>query len=131
MNPKQMAGYYISRAGVAVAFGVLTGLTSERWWFGLLCAALLMVFFAWAPHSGRYTIQEGRAVAGLQRDERSQAITAKAARNAFVVLAVGVGTLVVYFGAVVGKDVPVALASLVLALGVATYYLSDFILRRR
>lgn len=66
----------------------------------------------------------------LRRDERTQAINDKAARNGFVVTIGAIGGITLYFGSIVLTDVPVTVLSLVLALGILTYFVSDFWLRR-
>ncbi len=56
-----LSRYYISRAFVSLAFGVLFALAISPWWLGALSTLLVFSFFLWAPHSGRYAVQPGRA----------------------------------------------------------------------
>ena len=66
----------------------------------------------------------------VQRDERTQAIVDKAARNAFVVLALSVAGIVIYFGMFARTSVPVTALNLTLVLAGLVYVGTDFWLRR-
>jgi heme A synthase len=66
----------------------------------------------------------------LQRDERTQTVTDRAARNAFVVTMLVIAGMMIYFGSASIASVPIVALKLVLAVAALTYFLSDFWLRR-
>jgi hypothetical protein len=66
----------------------------------------------------------------LQRDERTQEITDKAGRNAFIVMAFAVAGLTLCFGSTALSAMPVRFLSWTLTLGVLTYFATDLWLRR-
>jgi len=125
-----MRAYYASRMLVAIAFGALFLLTGSPWWVGVLMGALALVFFLWAPRSGRYAVHAELGVTALRRDEHTQAINDKAARNAFGIMVLALAVILIYFSAVAPGDVPVALLVAPLILGVAVYFISELLLRR-
>ncbi len=125
-----MSRYYVSRALISVIIGGLLALMGLHWGMAVLGGVLVFAFFLWAPRSGRSAVHPELGVTALRRDERTQAINDKAARNAFVVIMLVMGGLAVYFGTIAPAEVPVSILSLVLALGVVTYFVSDFWLRR-
>ena len=125
-----MTGYYVSRAVLSVALGALFVLAGSAWWVGLIAGALAFLLFLLAPHSGRYVVDPRLGPAALQRDERTQSISAAAARNAYVVSMLALGGIIVYFGLVALGDVPIMVLDGLLILGVLVYYVSDFLLRR-
>jgi hypothetical protein len=90
----------------------------------------LIALFLYAPHSGRYAVHPELGVMALQRDERTQTVTDRAARNAFVVTMLVIAAMAVYFGSLSPAGVPVVALKLTLVLGALTYFLSDFLLRR-
>jgi len=106
------------------------GAHRAEWWLAALIGVIVLAFFLWAPSSGRYAVHPEHGVMALRRDERTQAINDKAARNGFVVTIGAIGGITLYFGSIVLTDVPVTVLSLVLALGILTYFVSDFWLRR-
>ena len=126
----KMSLYYISRAFISLALGGLFALTGSRWWMSVLVSVIAFAFFLWAPHSKRYTVHPEHSVTSLRRDERTQAINNKAARNAFVVTILAVAATAIYFGTIAPADAPVFFLNLTLALGMLTYFVSDFWLRR-
>jgi hypothetical protein len=125
-----MTRYYLSRAALAAAMGLLFVLTGSPWWAAVLIGGLIFALFLWAPHSGRYAVHPEHGVTALRRDERTQAINDRAARNAFVVSMLVLAGIAIYFGALAPGLVPVTLLNLVLALGALTYFASDAWLRR-
>lgn len=122
--------YYLSRAVLSAAFGGLFALGGSPWWMAALVGTLTFAFFLWAPRSGRYAVHFERGITALRRDERTQAINDKAARNAFIVTVLAAAGLVFYFGTIASADVPVHALNLVLILGMLTYFASDIRLRR-
>jgi uncharacterized membrane protein len=125
-----MSRYYISRVFISAAFGGLFALTGSPWWMAVPVSVVLIALFLYAPHSGRYAVHPELGVTALQRDERTQTITDRAARNAFVVTALVIAGITVYFGAISSASVPVVALQLTLAVAALTYFLSDFWLRR-
>jgi len=128
---RSMTAYYLSRAAISIAFGALFAVTGSSWWMALLMGGLVLAFFLWAPRSGRYAVHSELGITALRRDERTQGINDKAARNAFVVSMLAVGGIALYFGALALTSVPLAALQLVLAVGALTYFVSDAWLRRR
>ena len=92
--------------------------------------AVTLAFFMWAPRSGRYSVRPESGVAALGRDERTQAITNKAARNGFALTMLSGAGLVLYFELVASSDVPVRALALVLLIGTVTHFASDLWFRR-
>lgn len=126
-----MKAYYLSRAALSAAFGLLLVLSGTPWWHGLLIGLALVGLFTLAPHSGRYAVHPEFGVTALRRDERTQAINDKAARNAFVAVGLALGATTFYMGAAGAAAMPAALPRSLLLIGLMTYYVSDIILRRR
>jgi hypothetical protein len=126
-----MKAYYLSRAVLSTAFGLLFALTGSAWWVALLVGLVLFGLFLWAPRSGRYAVHPEYGVTALRRDERTQGINDKAARNAFVVVGIALGALLLYTGLTAAAVVPTSAIDWLLLLGVAVYYASDLALRRR
>ena len=95
-----------------------------------LASVFVLALFLWAPHSGRYAVHPEFGVTALRRDERTQTINDQAARNAFIVTVLIIAGIAVYFGTIAPTNVPVAILNLALLLGMLTYFVSDFWLRR-
>ena len=125
-----MSTYNISRIMISVAFGLLLTFTGFEWWIAVITSFVIFLFFLWAPRSGRYAVHPEFGVTALRRDERTQAINDKAARNAFVVVILAMGGVAIYFNSLLSTNVPVKILDLIIVLGVATYFGSDFWLRR-
>jgi hypothetical protein len=127
-----MTRYYVSRILIAWIFAALFYAVGSSWWMALLVGAMATAWFLYAPHSGRYQVDPERGVTALGRDERSQWINDKAARNALVVLGLALGGLNIYFGTIAGRAaVPIEWTRWLLTGGAAVYLISDLILRRR
>ncbi|OGO25735.1 MAG: hypothetical protein A2W33_10685 [Chloroflexi bacterium RBG_16_52_11] len=122
--------YYLSRALISLAVGGLLALTGSPWWSAALAGTIVFGWFLWAPRSGRYAVHPELGVTALRRDERTQIINYKAARNGFIIVSLAIAAIKIYFGAVVGSAVPVALLGYTLVLAAVTYFLSDLGLRR-
>ena len=125
-----MRAYYLSRAAISAALGLLLAVTGMQAWVAALVGGVIFAFFLWAPRSGRYAVHPELGVTALRRDERTQGINDKAARNGFVVSMLALGGVAVYFGSISPADVPLGVLQLVLLLGVLTYYATDFWMRR-
>ena len=126
----RLSRYYVSRTFVSIALGALLAATGCPWWMAALLGGTVLAFFLWAPQSGRYAVHSEKGVTALQLDERTQMISDRAARNAFVATVLVIAGTAVYFGTIARADVPVGALNLALVLGVLTYSVSDFWLRR-
>lgn len=126
-----LRSYYVSRTVVALGFGLLFYLGGATGWQAALVGGAAIAWFLWAPHSGRYHVDPSLGVTALQRDERGQAITDQAGRNAFVGLMLAVLAIAVYAAASGVTQVPAAAVSWLMILGGLVYFGSDFWLRRR
>lgn len=125
-----MTRYYISRVIISAGLVLILVLTGLEWWLAVLMGVIVLAFFLWAPRSGRYAVHPELGATALRRDENTQAINDKAARNGFIVTIGAIAGITIYFGSIALTDVPVTVLSLVLALGILTYFGSDFWLRR-
>ncbi len=125
-----MKAYYLSRALISIAFGALVAVSGSAWWLGLVVAVAAFGWFLLAPHIGRYAVHPELGTTALRRDERSQMINDKAARNAFVVSMLAVAAVAIYYEAMAVGSVPVGVIKWLLVLGAVAYYASDFLLRR-
>lgn len=125
-----MIPYYLSRAIISVVVGVLLVATGSPVWQAILIAGFILAFFLYAPHSGRYSVHPELGVTALRRDERTQAINDKAARNAFIISMLILGGVVVYFSSFGVANVSISVFKLVLAIGALTYFVSDLWLRK-
>lgn len=125
-----MKAYYLSRAAISIALGVLLVLSGSSMWLGLLIAAIAFGWFLVAPHIGRYAVHPEFGVTALRRDERSELINDKAGRNAFVLTMIALAALIVYSGATAAAAVSLRALEGLLVLGAAVYYVSDFWLRK-
>jgi hypothetical protein len=122
--------YYIVRALVSAAFGIVFALAGLPWWGALIVAVGAFVLFLWAPRSGRYLVQPEGGAAPLRHDERTAAIRNQAARNGFAGIMLALAAATLYFGLIAPGDLPVGIPSLTLALGAVIYFVSDHWLRR-
>lgn len=127
---KNMKTYYLSRIVISAALGFLLFATGSTLWMSLLISGLILVFFIWAPLSGRYSVHPEFGVTALRRDDRTQAINDKAARNAFVASMLTIAASILYFGFGGGINIPIVVLKIVLGIGILTYYVSDLWLRR-
>jgi hypothetical protein len=122
--------YYLSRAAFSIAFGLLFLVTGSPWWMALLIGGLLLALFLWAPHNGRYAVHPEFGITALRRDERTQVINDRAARNAFVISMLLLGAAVVFSGASGAISLSLSIVKLVLLAGALTYFASDLWLRK-
>jgi heme O synthase-like polyprenyltransferase len=127
---KNMIPYYLSRTIISVAFGLLLFVTGLPLWNAMLIGGIILALFLWAPHSGRYSVHPEFGITALRRDERTQTINDKAARNAFIVSMLTIGAIAVYFGSFGAINISVGIFKIVLAIGALTYFVSDLWLRK-
>lgn len=125
-----MKPYIISRGALSLILGLAAYLLSQSVWVGILWAVMVFAVFLYLPHSGRYKVKPEGSVTPMQRDEWTQHINEVAGRNAWVVVAVVGGFMVLYFGLITPGDVPVSALAILLFLGLAVYYGTDYWLRR-
>jgi nitrogen fixation-related uncharacterized protein len=123
--------YIASRAALAAVLAAALCFGGLPWWSAALAGLLTLAFFLWALRSGRYVVQEKGGAVPLRRDERSQTVTDKSARNAFVVTVLAVAALTMVYGRVLEDSVPVSALVGVLGLAALTYALSDLCGARR
>lgn len=126
---KNMLPYYISRAIFSIAFGGLFYVTGGSLWSSAGIGTVLLALFLWAPHCGRYAVHPEYGVTALRRDERSQVINDKAARNAFVVVMLLIGGASLYFGMAGVISISYTVLKALIIAGVLVYYASDIWLR--
>jgi len=126
----RMFSYYLSRVLISAALGGILALAGSPWWMSVSIGILALAFFVWAPRSGRYVVRAESGMAPLRRDERTQIINDRAARNAFVVSMLATAAAAIYFGLVARTNVPVMVLDITFAVGLLTYFVSDAILRR-
>lgn len=127
---KNMMPYYLSRTILSIAFGILLFVTGLSLWRAVLFGGLSLALFLWAPHSGRYSVHPEFGITALRRDERTQVINDKAARNAFIVSMLTIGAIGVYFGLFGVINISIGVFKIVLIIGALTYYVSDLWLRK-
>ena len=125
-----MSRYYLSRVIISAVWGGFFRLAGAPWWMAVLAGAMALAWFLWAPRSGRYVVRPEHGPSALRRDDRTQAIADKAARNAFVVTYLALGGVGLYYGLIAPGSVPIAVVNIVFVLGAAVYFGSDFWLRR-
>jgi nitrogen fixation-related uncharacterized protein len=126
---KNMMPYYLSRTILSIAFGVLLFVTGLSLWKAVLIGVLILALFLWAPHSGRYSVHPEFGITALRRDERTQLINDKAARNAFIVSMLTIGAIGAYVGLFGVINISIGVF-IVLIIGALSYYISDLWLRK-
>lgn len=125
-----MTSYYVSRIIISIVLGGLFALLGAQWWMAVLAGLLALVVFFYAPLSGRYTVQPDRGLAPLGRDEFSRSVTDKAGRNAFAFMMITLAGIIVYSLLSARIVVTATALSVVLALGVVVFFVSDYWMRR-
>ena len=90
--------YVVSRAALAAVLAAAFCFGGLPWWSAALAGGLALAFFLWALRSGRYVVRAKGGATPLRRDERSQTVTDKSARNGFVVTVLAVATLTMVYG---------------------------------
>jgi hypothetical protein len=125
-----MKRYYISRGVLSIAFGGVFYLLTDSLLVSLLIAVSVFIVFIFLPQSGRYKVFSQKGATALRRDEWTQSINQRSGRNAWVVVTITGSVMVLYYGLISPGDVPVGLLGFLMLLGMATYYVSDFWLRK-
>ena len=125
-----MTSYYVSRIIISIVLGGLFALLGAQWWMAVLAGLLALAVFLYAPLSGRYAVQPDKGIAPLGRDEFSRSVTDKAGRNAFAFMIIALAGILVYSLLSARTVVPVNALSVVLALGVIVFFVSDYWMRR-
>lgn len=122
---KEYLPYYISRAILSSAFGLLVfGLN----WKALLFAAVALLLFLVYLHSGWFQIESHSPWFPVRRDERGQQVQRKALIAAIVI---GVATYTLHSIATQWLAFPAIGGSLAISLAVLSYFLTQFILLAR
>jgi len=125
-----MTSYYVSRMFISIVLGSLFALLGAQWWMAILAGLLALAVFFYAPFSGRYTVQPDKSLIPLGRDEFSRSVTNKAGRNAFAFMMITLAGIIVYSQLSTRIVVSVNALSVVLALGVLVFFVSDYWMRR-
>lgn len=125
-----MATYYVSRALLAAILAALMVAFGLAWWAAALTGLLIFAAFVLLARRGRYVVEPEGGPTPMRRDEMGQEINRRAGLNGFVVLVLGTGGLLFYYGVVAHSGVPINLLAAALALGVGAYILTDYSLRR-
>ncbi len=121
--------YIVSRVVLSAACAGALVLGGLAWWIAVPAGAVIFVFFLLVGKTDRYVIRDDAGAAPFRRDERSQTIRDKAARNAFVLTVLCLAGLTIAYGRL-DAAVPVAALGSLLALAAATYAVSELLLRR-
>lgn len=127
---KHMLPYYLSRTILSLIIGSLLYFTGSILWKAILLSGLILALFFWAPHSGRYSVHPEFGMAALRRDEFTQVVNDKAARNAFIVIMLMVGGMVIYYGFFGAIDASLSVIKIIICLGALSYFVSDILLRK-
>jgi hypothetical protein len=121
---KGLTWYYITRLALVALWLLVAAVAGLPVWLDLPVAAAMMTYFVWLPRSGRYVVREDEPLAPFGRDERSQALSSRAAAWAFAV-----ETSLVCAGAVWGvvsqQQVFAGFLGLVLAASLMTYLVAQ------
>jgi hypothetical protein len=125
-----MTNYYLSRMIISIVLGGLFALLGAQWWMAVLAGLLALAVFFYAPLSGRYTVQPDKGLTPLRRDEFSKSVTNKAGRNAFAFMMIALAGIVVYSLLSTHTVLTATALSVVLALGVIVFFVSDYWMRR-
>ncbi len=127
---KNLLPYYLSRAVISVAFGLLLFVSGSPAWKAILIGGLILGLFLLAPISGRYSVHPELGITALRRDERTQVINDKAARNAFIFSMLAIGSIAVYSSLVGAMSISIEVLKIVIALGALIYFVSDLRMRK-
>jgi len=129
MNQK-LKPYYLSRTALSIVITALLYFTGSRLWAAVLIGGVILLLFLLAPLSGRYTVHPEFGVTALRRDDFTQAVNDRAARNGFVACMLLAGGASAYTSTFGNGMVPANGLMLIVLAGLLVYYISDFFLRR-
>ena len=122
---KKFLPYYLSRAVLSAAFALLVmGFTLKA----VIFAAALFGMFLLYLHSGWFHVDPSHPLTPLRRDDRGQQIQRKALIAAVIV---GLLTYVVLAAGSGWLGLASASGSIALALGISTYFITQFALFAR
>ena len=121
---KELTRYHLTRAPFAAALGALIVGLGQPWYLGVAVGLGVLIFFLWAPHSGRYLVRSG--VAPMRRDERTRAVAGAAARFAFGVTTLALAGLTLFLYLADRPDVPAPALLGIIALGWIAYLAAEF-----
>ena len=124
-----MKAYYTSRLLLSLAFTMLLATTGMPVLTASVIGIVLIGLFVLAPRSGRYSVHPEFGVTALRRDERSEAINEKSARNSLVLTAIAAAILTAYFVSVGATTVPIIALKALPWIAVVSYYASDIWIR--
>jgi hypothetical protein len=82
---KGLAWYYVTRLALVALWLLVIMVAGLPVWLSVPTAAAMVAYFVWLPRSGRYVVRQDRPLTPMRRDERSLAISGRAAAWAFVV----------------------------------------------
>jgi hypothetical protein len=121
---KGLAWYYVTRLAM-VALWLLVAMVAELpIWLSIPTAAAMVAYFVWLPRSGRYVVHQDQPLAPMRRDERSRAVSGRAAVWAFIVETILAGAGMVW-GTFSGQQELTGALGLVLAGGLLTYLVAQ------
>jgi hypothetical protein len=116
---RELIPYYITRAIVSAALGVIVVSSGWPWWGGVAMSFFGFAAFLWYAHSGHYLVDPSTPLAPLRRDARGKAV-----RNQALVIAVAVAGVSYALGSLLGPilSFPPNLGSWALLLGMVVYF---------
>jgi len=120
MIVRGLAWYYLSRLAIVALWVVVATVGGLPPWASVLSAGAMIGYFVWLPLSGRYIVHEDRPLAPMRRDERSQAVTNKAVKWAFMVQILLLGAGMVW-ATLWHQEQLGAILGFILATGMLTY----------
>jgi hypothetical protein len=121
---KGLAWYYVTRLAMVVLWLLVAMVAELPIWLSISTAAAMVAYFVWLPRSGRYVVCEDQPLAPMRRDERSRAISGRAAIWAFLVETLSAGAGLVW-GTVSGQQELTDALGPVLAGGLLTYLVAQ------
>jgi membrane protein DedA with SNARE-associated domain len=130
MTKKGLAWYYVTRLAMVALWLLAATVAGLPIWASALPAAGMIAYFVWVPRSGRYVVRQDQPLAPMRRDERSLAISGRAATWGFVVETLLVSAGVVW-GVLSHQQGLIGFLALVLAAGTLTYLVAQVWLGRK
>jgi hypothetical protein len=111
--------YYLSRAVLSAALGLVLSLGGLPWWAGASLGLATFLLFIWYAHSGRYLVDTSQPLTPLRRDERARNLRDRALRWAVVVGLLSFGLINL---AQLWLPLPPEVGALAVLAGVAAYF---------